>query len=1087
MIGADLARVGLTASEKSERKRDGKQLFTRNRRAVSYIKPHDIIDVGEGNTAFVAPLHDALTHLQKHVTSHYLHQLERNAEGLFSLLDSVRSFTTSHYKRLKEEVRYVPTLIERYGADAHVAIQWLAKGLKKLLIDLLVPIKEAAVHAAHEFGAFAKQQHSSVTLELSFYLFTFFQEPNTVPLVDNEAYLKSNGKELADYLEAIAEDKVAPSSTPWLVDALKDNHYVVIETFTAIKAELNMSLLSRFNELSYMFHNQFKGVDIGRDPLGELREVAAAAASGVDVLDSYDLSSGFVGTVDPWLVASVMRQLYCNQDIDEQTCNLIAKQRFGKSANELLRDISAIVGALQGDLWMNMVETYNNPDSTQADIDSSINNYVNISARAKKGWFSGWGEEEEKEETEDDKGKEEETPAQAKLRRKAERRKQAIESYMAEFQMDPAMQNLRTPADVSNAIFNLNARIEAEKIRIANRRAELGRVVSSAQDAADRVVGAAKSSAIEYRASPARHGNRTKLIAEETNQIEKLSNDYELVAVARKEEIEDELKKLEHWKAFLEGDLRSRTAQINTRGRNIGTFIMLIGGILVLLFWLYRFNEDLFSENNLILKQLDSAAIQTGTKPFLNMLKTKWYDSTPYYLGSIVRDAPVPAVLERIASESAASMTNFRVHFTAGYEVGVAAFYNFINPYTVAAQGLLDETAAFITVQTQQRGVPLTDPIIEANQYFLQNIRAALEAVQRVTDATSAVDPAAVTEAFMRARSADMMRAVALLQDVMSAANVKMLTGKAPEVISRVARSYNNLFGLVPVVAGIGNMAWRYTFGSGPGAADLTMAGLHRAAATAHGEVWGRALVALGNAQITLAVIPPAMVMMTAYSIGNMMAAIQMSYSNPVLIVTEHSIGLTLALKKMLELITTDVLASSAAQMELRWDMIFKLAHFAVLFLPMLQVGTWAHKGLSAIANWHAQRKARMEAEANRVRLEGSNAFVLEPPPTREQQPAIRMIEPSTEAVVSMFTQRASESRELVPVVVTPPTTTSARRPPLRIFQNPRRRNRSPSPSPPDIKCSICDDIALVKCTHCKDKQYCGRECARKDREHMKK
>lgn len=1053
MIGADLAQVGLTSAEKSQRKKDGKQMFTRNKRAISYIRSREIIAAGEGNTAFVVPLHDTLTHLEKHVTIQHVRDLEHNANGMFSLLDSLPSYSTSHYKQLKEEVRYASTLLTRYGSDAHGAIQWLSKGLKKLLIELLVPIKAAATHASHDFGTFAKEQHinqnTSVTLELMFYLFTFFQETNTVPLVDNEAYLKSNGAELANYLEVISENGVAPSSTPWLLDALQHNHYIVIETFVAIKSKLSMHLLSRFNELSYMFHDQFKNVDILRDPLDELREAAVENGS---MLDDYNLSKGFVGTVDPWLMASVMRQLYCNQDIDESTANLIAQQRFGKSVHELLGDISAIVGALQGELWMTMVETYNNPNSTRADIDASIGSYVNISARAKKGWFSGWrdnGETEEEEEEGDDKGKEEETPAQAKLRRKAERKRQAIDSYMAEFQMDPAMQNLRTPADVTNAITNLNARIEAEKIRVANRRAELSMVVYSAQDAADRVVGAAKSSAIEYRASPARHGNRTKVISAETNQIEKLSDDYEMVAVARKEEIEDELKKLEHWKAFLEGELRTRTAQINARGRSIGTFIMIIGGILVLLFWLYRFNEDLFSENNLILTQLDAAAIQTGTKPFLNMLKTKWYDSTPYYLGSIVRDAPVPAVLERIASESAASMTNFRVHFTAGYDLGVATFYNFVHPYTIAAQGLLDETAAFIAVQTQ-RGVLLTDPIIVANREFLTLIRNALDAVQRVTDTTSAIDTVSVTEAIMKTHRSEMMKAVGLLREVMTAANIKLLTGKAPEVIGRVSTTYIGMLtkytssiGIAPLANSLATVAWKYTLGSAPGATDLTMAGLNRVAVTAHGEVWGRALVALGNAKITLAVIPPAMVMMTSYSIGNMMAAIQMSYANPVLIVAEHSIGLTLALKKMLELITTDVLLSSATQMELRWDMIGKLANLAVLFLPLLQVGTWAHKGLNAIASWHTQRKARLEAEANRARLEGSDTLVLaqrdqqRQQQQQQQQPPVKMIEPSTDAVVSMFTAKASESRELVPVSPVP-----ANRPPARQFQ--RRQGQPP-------------------------------------------
>jgi len=1116
-------QIGLS----DENKKHGKRLFQKTTRALENISDREILQTS-GNVDFVVPLYDALVHLRrKQITDAHKQTMSRETKHMFTLFDSLPSFTASfHYKQLKEEMDAVPKLVQQYGADANTTILWLAKGLYKLLLALLEHIKAAAIQAAHDTGEFAnKQNSSSVTTELLFYLFTFFHEPNIVSINDRAlSYLKRNGVELADYLSIVVEKDNspdgAPPSTSWLIHALKHNHFIVIETFAGIKARMMQYMCEHLNGLAYVFDEQFQRLG-DKDVLDELRATAMEMGEvhrsepikkALAALDDYKLGTGVVGTVDPWLTASVMRQAFCEDpDVGKYAGDAICMQRFGKSADTLASDISILIGTLKSEMWLAIAKTYGKPESTEKDINASIDAYLDISARSKgwRSWFGGGGGDEEDDddsETEDepvdpnDKGKEEETPAQANSRIRRERRRESVKAHFDESKTDPDMQNLYTVSDVKSAIAKLDARIAAAKVESAPRIAEESSKLARAQRVTDQLIIDVNSAAVSARASSSQQlvvsgGNRTADMRNAITHITGHARDMEIVVADRVEDVQDELRKLQQWKAMLENKVRERTARLNNTGRNAGIFILLVGGVLILLCLIWRLNKECMNVNTTTLIELEAAAAKTYTQSMLTMLKTKWQDSMPWWTGHMVREAPLPSVMARIAAQSITNMVNFRITFTSwtldGYNMGVAYFYSFVEPYTVAAQGLLDETNAFIAVQTA-RGVPLTDPVMQGHIYMVANIKAALAAVQRVMDPIATASMGTNVQAFMEQRSIDMSMAVGLLREVISNANAKMMSGKIPDVLGRTQSTMAALAGIGSAIL---TKAWSVMPGKAPAAADLTLAGLQNVAFTPHNEMWGKALKAAGDAQISLTIIPVVMVSMTAFSVGNIYAAIMLSHGNAALIVTEHGLGLTLALKKLWDVMASDVMTSAALMNELRWANITQFVGFALWFLPMFGFAGSIAGGISKLGTWYANRQARVEAETQRARLEGIPVPKADEKPQIAAPAAVLAIEPSTPQVATMFRRAAEE--HVHQHAAHPPTAmpVPASTPPAGVVvvaprrRRPRQQDETPAkPRTTDtVDCSICDQPALVQCKHCDDRKYCGRDCARLDALHLKK
>lgn len=1029
-----------------------------------------------------------------------------------------------------------------------------------VLDALLIPLKDAAAEAAHVLGQIVNHNSHKTTHNILFFILYYYNEMAMVRPKDPIAFMRKSGVDLAMSVDAIvslgenidvgrvkSEAKQEPRVLlHWLAGMVRSNFLVVHQVMGAL-------LATTMNNLSFKIHSLCEtflhGIDKTLTPLDKLVEIATnlQAVQGIPSENKTRLAKaaeqarvfqdGSVGTVDPWIVASITTQLYHGEPIDRKVADLLFYQRMGRPMKEFMMELDLLLSALKTEVWLAIIALATSGVAEKTTIREYLGAYASVGGRWSL-WGSGDDDDDDEEQERKDKeeaerrakgkGKEEADTAEdvayekRQARRMAARataerlkemaaqkeaRKSAIDDAMRSDPDNPYSKSLDSDEKIAEARVRVTKRLQDLINKVGERAANLAQVQQSVQNSnLETRILAGNAAIAAFTGSVAQH----KTIVEALAAIDGLQTENIQVIAEQLEPLHfqmDVLNEILHQLDRRQSDLHRTVFVTSTK---IGVTVMIVAGLFALLYYIYIVNNTWIGAVNQTLNVTKERATGTYTRGLVNMWEGMWREEYLAERANTVLGEYTPLVwlkkydmdvdtLRRIAAEGMRQLTTYvteirtPVDMTRDALAAIVGRYNlFISPYVNGLTELLTETSVHLnelvlrghTLETSadyQTVASLKDMIANA----LSSYKALMkDAAENALDFATLVRRIGATNH--------------VINEAIQALQTKMMTGNLPEAVNAYARSSNNFFtnarGYATGVAGVIAATWKWGRSQIDAHAkvspmNLTPYAMMNIVGAGRSKEWMEVFKDVGKATIAVGAATTTIPLLILFNLTNFAASLMHTGTDPTILVTRLFFNLVGGVTVLWLAVFQAIEPAVVGNYNLGWSFYGSVVAFLALCIPSLAI-------------WMKLKEMIAKKIAARNTSEVQTLPAPDPTPS-PNEPA--------RSTPALTTTQATAVNPAVFAVPTPQITAPTidvdaiaaasaqwiRQ--LEASAQPRDNSRGRIREVQDneeeeddtdvdytksqlfVQCDICHEQATVMCSHCLQKSYCGKDCGKYD------
>lgn len=1014
---------------------DKKRLIRKTIKSIDRLTRSEVVGAGVA-PAFLSSFYDDLLAGKRS---------SRGMKNVLAYLDMMPSMKKLHFQQLRDSIDGIET-----------------KEIAELVKALLMRIKDMVIAEAHVAGDFLRERHdmgNPIAMELIFYIFSFYFEGSTSIPKDDRAFWQRNGKELASYLRSLK----APATMQWFLVMLEVNYKIVPEAFAGMRNSIADLLVHKVQELTFMFADNFDRA-VAVEPLENLmsfaktivenpdmgvsnvnRDRVATAMNQITDFISFRETNFDVGEVDPWLIASLLKKVYYNEDIDNELANALIKQRTGMSANYFFKRISNLLSLLHAELWLCIYH--------QIHIVPAEQTQHNISQLEQiEGGFYDWffkrsdpAPKKDDVTNSDDvdeppvrnstggKGKEEETPESRnrdalmdEFRRLRQKRRQEdkedFESrareefnyYSAQFQSEESLiaeKKRLMEAIAKQKSLELPRLQEIRELQWMTQSDNTDLAVSFEQYARERQASDVQNQMVARRRT--QQSLVVKQISEARGVLANTSLGMQEAFDIEIDIITTERRQLEY---FLNNIIETRLAEmqlrVNKATREKAFTIIALLGIGMLLYGIYTINSTMSMNYTTNLLKIEESAMQNGCYAYYELLRNKLLATSSDI--ALLNGIPSGQVFQRLSLEVTRSMSKMYVSYLENYTKNsilslIANFQNMISDYQSALKGLQQETAVILDYIKSNPDAFKVQGV--AYETFNAALAKAVDLINRATDTNLVPLPGVTMEKFGEQRVELMNQAIAAMREAFTIANNHILMRPVQEFVKGWQTH------AMTIMATVGHgMAWAGSFvysylassGNAPSAATAVnpIELLRVAGPGGRSDAWLEALKHTGTAAISVGVFSTGMVLALVFHTARFWARLDITHARPDQLAAEFIATLFGVLSQYWLLMWADVAEASKSQYALAGGWMSLILSAAILFIPFLGVGGILLQGAIKLKDSMTARYNRRFSPTTPANPEAPPATPAEAQPIvqanrlkarRERQPPAATVFPAIE------------------------------------------------------------------------------------------
>ncbi len=344
--------VGRGTVFKQEVASKGRQLLNESVDAIKMITPEMIQNSMEIPFADFRETTKALT--KPNVGNDVVAQYVVGATGFWTYVFGIAKENRKILSQMRGEMLSVGTLHATHGTDADIALAWIAKATERLVDTLMVAIERAVMTVSSRLGEQLNRAYRRGEMEATETILLAYIALLEVVISDPKeiSFSVDVSRELAKSLQGIEimDDK----QRTWVCNYMELQPVTLRDVLLSINfaTQLTMGwIFERFNDL---MRNVFTLADnmMGLKPLVDYAttlstndaipaEHQTRLHAAVDNMDKQHkrMSTNNVGTASPWLVARVARQVYYDQNPDQDAMKTTVEQRLGSNADDIINGI----------------------------------------------------------------------------------------------------------------------------------------------------------------------------------------------------------------------------------------------------------------------------------------------------------------------------------------------------------------------------------------------------------------------------------------------------------------------------------------------------------------------------------------------------------------------------------------------------------------------------------------------------------------------------------------------------------------------------------------------------------------------------
>lgn len=1019
-----------------------------------------------------------------------------------------------------------------------------------ILDVVLVPLREAAAHAAGVLGQVLNHNTNKVVHEILFYIVSYFNEVALAEPKDMVGFVRKCGIDLAKYIDTLLSIKPLDTSRvkpaaglkkspeavlTWLSGLLRSNYLVVHEVFGALLGSTMVNLSYKIHGLCGTF---MKDVNETLTPLSKLKEIAGnlSKMDAVPKENQQRLQTALkqvavleaerpVGTIEPWMLASILTQMYYDEPINRGIAKLMVQDRMGKSMRAFMLEFDQTLSLIKTEIWLSIMALAASGES-KVSIKEYITQYVSIAGRS---WL--WGndstdsdsDDEEEERRKASKGKEEATAEDTafEARRTARRAEQAkIEhlKHLAKMKkerqnaIEEAMRN--DPDNPYNPLLNSDDKFQAARSRVNKRLQELieevtvemtgleqTRQVVQRSNTETRLI-AGNTAIAAFRGTP----EQRKTIQDALGMIDALQSENlqvveERIAPLRfKLDVHVEiLRALER----REEELNGRVFRTSTK---LGLFLVIVAGVFALLYFIHKTNTDWIGAVNTSLTAVKERAEATYTRGLVNLWENIWKQQYMAERAKALLGNYTPLrwlekydmsadILEQTASEGIRRLSTFAseigtpVEATRSALLGIINRYNeFAAPYINGLTSLLTETNVHLN-KLAEAGHTLE------NSLDYQKVSALKDLITKALgDYKNVLGMSNSGRFTFDALLGQISAANHAMQEALQMLQIKMMTGRLPEAVNMYSSILSKFFSAPKdlavaaggaVVAAAGKFfAWRKT--QTPQPMDLSPYGMFNVMSAGKSQDWLNVFKDMGKGTIAITVATAAIPLLLFFHVSNLFARLYHAGGDPTVVTTRFFFdavaGLTVIWVAVFQVIET----ASLGTYNMNWGFYGMIVGLLALAMPNLAI--WMK--LKEMIDKKRQGTATTTPSAS-----------AHPPPN--PVPAINATERTTPALaieptrvnpdIFVLPQQQQQLRQIEPPSIDPQELKAVSDQWLEALKKQSRPKVEVVDDDDEnfklerqfVACVVCGDEACLMCSHCYGKSYCESDCGKFDWSHQ--
>lgn len=1022
-------------------------------------------------------------------------------------------------------------------------------GLTELI---LTPLREAVAESAGVLGQILNHNTNKTIHEMLFFIVSYFNEIAMSEPTDMISFTTKCGIDLAKYIEALNPQKldIDRVKTPlnksvweiidWLKGMLKSNYLVVHEAFSALLGITMENITFKIHSLCGTF---MKDLEQPFTPIEKLKEVAQnlSKLEGIPKTNQTRLQTALEQvkiletankprSIQPWMLASIMRQMYYNEPIDKKIANLMVFDRTGKTMKEYMTEFDYTLSILKAEIWLAIISLSSTLDKPT--LKSYITQYASISMR-RNWWFSGEDddEDEEKKKKDDDpKGKEEATAEddEEKKRRVARMAEDAklehlkhIAKLKAEHQaeLEKAMRN--DPDNPYNPLLNSDERIEQTRVRVKRRLAELieriterfvelthvERVVKS-NNLSTRIE-AGNTAIAQFRGSLEHH----KTITDALHVVDTLLTENVQIVQEELMPYHFELDLLNGILNALDRQEEALNGRVYATSIKWGVFLMIIAGIFGILYFISKSDSAWIGEVNRSLKEAKDRATATYTRGLVNMCENVWIKGVEKVRSSSILGNWTPLswlpeynmnvdTIKDVFSESLRRLGTYVSEIVAPVSETREAFLSILNkytdfmvPYVNGLNTLLAETIVHYN-ELVKKG-----HILESSEQLqrVAGLRVMIEkALSGYKDITTLPSQSSTTYQIIQEKIISVNNA---FSEALQALQIKMMEGALPESINIYTRITNGLLEPMGILKWSANQIM-YLFkridelrrGTTPQPYDMSPDRMMNLVGAGKSPQWMDAWKDVGKGTIAVGVFTAAFPLLVIFNITNLWSRLYHTGGNPLNISIKFFFQAIGSMFILVDHVAELLKRANVANYELSWSLFGSFFGLLAMFIPSLVIFQTIQK---SIRDKLSKTPSGVEVVPIRPQTPNPNAAPRPTPklntnpttidPDVFKIPESRRIEPPTidlqqikDASVSWLEALKKKQAEK--------RAAQADRGGWVDDEKESKKNNKDDDDDDNftiekryVECVVCGEEAKLMCSHCHEKSYCNGDCGKYD------
>jgi len=1016
----------------------------------------------------------------------------------------------------------------------------------KILEQIMPLMRDAIIESTKVLGQILNNDNSKTSHELLFFVLAYFNEMAILTPKDVLAFATKSGIDFAKCIDTFEPRymDVSKIKTPinkpvwniieWLKGMLRSNHLFVHDVFATLLGTTMQKLSFKIHGLCNTFLKDFKEPNV---PLEKVKEVAVnlSKQEGIPKENQKKLREALkqletleknppVGTIDIWTIAAIMRQMYFDEEIDQNTANTLVFQRTGKSLDDYFEQLDLVFSLIKTEIWLAIIAYASTPSLERQTLMSYIAQYASIGMRG-AWWWQRKADDDDKDKgkkKDEGKGKEEATAEDLELEKRKEARRReeaeiahlehlvklkkkreaAIEEVMRADPDNPYNPELTNEVVIEETRKRVKKRMDDALERIGDELMVLGQTKQLvANSNMVTRINAGNVAIQQFKGSP----EHRMAITEALTVVDQLLTENEETINERLRPLRFEIDLYQAILDTLDRRLESINTKIFRTSVRLGTIMILIAGVFYVLYFIRTSDVAWQKEVFTTLDKMKLAAEKTYTRGLIRMWENIWQSSyervrNNSLLGGYTPVSWIPEfnmspdILKNVYEESLRRLSTFVNEMPNPIDTTresllllVNKYINFVTPYYQGLIGLKAETLTHIA-KLQQLGHSLE------NSAELQKAQSLLQLIQ---EALSKYDDVLKLQSVKNISYDVIMKTVSLANNAFSTAietlQVKMMTGSLPESVNLYTRVTSGLLQLPATTFhfchSMIQTAIQKVQGLNPQPYDLTPDRMLQIVGAGRSPEWLENYQNVGKAVIAIGVATAAIPLLALFHVSNFISRLYHTGMDPTKLTNaayfDAVSGLTILWVAVFEVLQRASVGNYAAF----WS--FGLGFVAILSFIFPSFGIWQV----------VTQKVREKIGAAKAVQRGEPQS-LQPTPNATPQPNQKPrstpqlnSEPTTvnPDIFNIPQQRRLEPATLNPAELQDATTRWLES--LRQQQQPQSSARvyviedeeETEKTEPEkkvesfVQCHICGNEARFMCSHCYDRSYCGADCGKID------